>query len=89
VVRVHGVCVRGKQRGSSAARATHARTLGRPQKRTETGATPAQPVSQSPKRAAKADHVKAHLPISETEVELMLHWAGDLLAGLMQSDEDG
>lgn len=79
--------------GSPAARA-NARRPGREPSRAEAGARAVPTTAALPKSKQLAKQVLVvvftdQVPVSEPEVLLTLHWAGDLLADLVKADGTG
>lgn len=92
MVRAPRVIVQGKPKGPSVARAFPARNPILGSSGAETGARKAQKAAgPKPRKPATAETKlrTEQIPIIESEVGLMLHWAGDILADLMKSDTDG
>ena len=85
--------VKFKRKGSPAARANHARRPARDPSGAETGARMAQSVIELAEPIGSVRQLVVDLPepipVTEAEVELLLHWCGDVLADLIEDGTGG
>jgi hypothetical protein len=85
--------VKSKPQSSPAARANHARRPGEDPSGAETGARVARSVIELAEPIGSVRQLVIDLPeptpVTEAEVELLLHWCGDLLADLIEDGTGG